>query len=204
MKALTAWLVLAMASWIPLPEVPLHDEPLADYAARRESIAKDILEVAQDPTEEPLFDGPTGREETALFMAAIASFESAYDLHVDLGKRRGAAGEVCIMQVAVDAAITKRGMITAEGWTRDELVADRKKCIRAALHKLQVSKKICGDANHMLNQTKRAMKGADLYTLYTGGKCSEGSPYAAHRYDRARRWLGKNPVPKVETQVAKK
>jgi hypothetical protein len=188
MKALTAWLVLAMASWIPLPDKPLHDEPLADYAARRESIAEDIVAVAMDPSEEPVFDGPDAHAQTALLMASIASFESAFDLDVDRGKRLGSAGEVCIMQVSVDWARTPRGMTTVEGWTVADLAQDRRKCLRAALHKLQISRRVCSDAKHPQNRTKMALLGADVFSIYTGGKCTMGSIYAAHRYDRARKW----------------
>ena len=81
MKSIVGWLVLAMASWIPLPERPLHDEPLADYAARRTAIAEDLLAVASDPAEEPPFEAPDARARTALFMASIASLESAYAAH---------------------------------------------------------------------------------------------------------------------------
>lgn len=195
MKALAAWLVLAMASWIPLPEKPLHGEPLAHYAARRASIAEDVVAVAMDPSEEPVYDGADARERTALLMASIASFESAFDLEVDRGKRLGPAGEVCIMQVSVDWARTPRGMTTVEGWTRDELAADRRKCLRAALHKLQISRRVCSDPKHPQNRTKLALVGADVFSIYTGGKCTMGSVYAAHRFDRARKWLAQSPVP---------
>jgi hypothetical protein len=204
MKPILRWLVLAMASWIPLPERPLHDEPMADYVARRTAIAEDLLAVASDSAEEPLFDGPDARERTALFMASIASFESAYDLEVDQGKRLGPAGEVCIMQVSVDAARTPRGMVTAEGWTRDELAKDRSKCIRAALHKLQVSRRICSDARSILNRTQRALAGSDVFSIYTGGRCSAGSLYAAHRYNRAQKWLEREPVPHSTVDVVGK
>lgn len=199
-----AWVLAASLSWLPVPGptqpspfggLALHDETASGYLLRRESIARDTVAVAFDPSEAPLFDGPNGRAETALYLSSIQRFESGYDLLVDNGKIRGPGGEVCLNQVMVDAGRRNGEMVTAEGWTKADLLADRRKCVRAALHKLRVSKSICSDAKHAQNATKKALTGADAFSIYMTGRCVEGSRYAAHRYDLARKWLASNPAP---------
>jgi hypothetical protein len=205
MKHLIAWLVAASLSWFPVPaetqpgpfsKLALNGETPAAYLARRESIARDFIEVASDANETPVFEGADARARTALLLMSIARFESGYDLLVDTGAVRGPAGEVCLLQVLVDARYVKgRGMETAEGWTADELVVDRKKCARAALHKLRVSRAICSDAKHPLNAAKKALAGADVFSIYTNGRCVEGSLHAKHRVGFATAWASAHPAP---------
>lgn len=201
MKLIVVWVLTAMLAWIPAPEKSVLGESSQEHLARREEIARQFVEVAFDPAERPLFEGPSGRAETALFLASIASFESRYDVDVDNGKRVGGLGEVCIMQVMVDWS-DKKNPKTKEGWTTKDLISDRKKCIRAALHMLQTSQEICSNASHPLNATKKALKGADQFTIYTGGKCSEGSIHAAHRFDRSRKWSQAHPAPSVSASTS--
>lgn len=205
MKPIIAWLLAASLSWyaVPTPTQPgpfsksaLNGETPAAYLARREATARDFVEVAFDPAEQPVFEGADGRARTALLLMSIARFESGYDLLVDDGRVRGPGGEVCELQVMVDARYVKgRGMETREGWTAGELIADRKKCARAALHKLAASKAICSDAKSPQNASKKALTGADVFTLYTGTRCIEGSPYAAHRVGFANAWASSHPAP---------
>lgn len=206
MKAITLWLLTATLSWFAVPaptqrcpfskELELHGRDVAGYLAHRQSIVEDIAAVAYDEAEAPVFEAPDARAKTALFLASIARFESGYDLLVDRGEVVGPQGEVCIMQVMIDARYVKgRGMETREGWNKADLVADRKKCIRAALHKLQVSRAICGNAKDPQNASKKALTGADAFSIYTSGRCSEGSPYAKHRYEPALVWIAKSAAP---------
>jgi len=212
LAAVVAWVLAASLSWLPVPVVgqpgpfsksALNGETPDAYLARREAIARDAVAVAFDPAEAPVFDGPTARADTALLMMAIARFESGYDLLVDDGRVVGPMGESCVMQVMVDAAYKKGvGMITREGWTARELVLDRQKCMRAALHKLQVSRSICTDAKHPQNASHKALVGADAFGLYVGTRCVEGSVYAAHRYDLARKWAAGHPAPSTSASTA--
>jgi len=205
MKQIIPWLVAASLTWFAVPSatqpgpfggLALNGETPAAYLARREAIARDIVAVAFDPSEAPVFDGANARADTALLMMSIAYFESGYDLGVDTGKIRGPQGEVCTMQVMIDGAYRPGvGMVTREGWTAAELIADRQKCDRAALHKLQASRAICSDAKHPQNATHKALSGADVFSIYTGGRCSDGSRYAAHRVGFARTWASSHPAP---------
>ena len=108
---LVAWLVAAMSAWAP---------PGANDAVRYDAIARDILSVALDAEEAPLFydakdakaDEAQARARTALVLASFAAAESGgFQVDVDTGKRRGANGAVCMMQIKVGA----HG--TPEGWT---------------------------------------------------------------------------------------
>jgi hypothetical protein len=214
MKSLTlvvAWLLTASMHWLPIPAPTqrcpfsagpeLHGMTPEAYGALRRSIAADVATVALDPAEAPVFPGGDGRARTALLMMAIARYESGYDPLVDRGQVFGPAGEVCIMQVLVDARYdaARRATVTAEGWTRAELGSDRLKCLRAALHKIAASARICGDARSPLNAAHGALVGADLLSLYTSGRCSAGSPSARHRYELAEAWRSLHPAPSAST-----
>src|SRR5262249_8892401 len=146
---------------------------------RYEAIARDILTVALDPDEAPIFDEADGRARTALVLASFAAAESGgFHIDVDTGKRRGANGAVCIMQVKVGA----HG--TSDGWSAKDLIESRTRCVRAGLHMMRES-----------TQTCRAMKGADRLGFYTHGRCVEGNGVARWRVGRAQAWLKKNPMP---------
>src|SRR4029077_20129005 len=95
LSPLLSWLLAAQVHWVPATSVDLP---------RYEGIARDIVAVSFDPEEAPLFAGPRGRARTALFIDAVASFESFYREDVDQGKKRGDLGEVCILQVLLPSS----------------------------------------------------------------------------------------------------
>src|ERR1700733_1517308 len=124
LELVTTWLVGAMLAWVP----PQHDTDRVRY----ESIAKDLVSIAFDANETPVFTGDNAREKTALLMASIASFESGYRADVDDGRTTGDHGRsYCLMQVQVVGQ-------TSEGWTGKDLVTDRLKCFRAALKRIRI------------------------------------------------------------------
>jgi hypothetical protein len=179
LSALVTWLLAAELAWVPAPTVDLP---------RYEAIARDIASVAFDPDERPLFAGTTEssrRARTALLLDAVASFESFYREDVDNGTKRGALGEVCVLQVLTPSPRT-RIVLTAdtyrysedasEGWSREDMVADRKKCVRAALHKMRESFRAC----HNLS-------------LYTAGICNADEKAAKNRAWRAEAWWKHHP-----------
>lgn len=177
-QALASWLMTAMVAWNPPGQ---HREGEAAARERYASIAFDMAEAALDPAEKPLFDGPTGRAQTALLMASVASVESGFRRDVDTGALKGDHGRsYCIFQVQV------RGR-TAEMWTGEELVRDRKRCVRAGLHKMQESFTTC-----------RALPVTDRLALYTTGRCSH-EPGAEWRVKRAMGWWKAHPLPATET-----
>ncbi len=167
-ELVTTWLVGAMLSWVP----PLHDSDRVRY----EAIARDLVAVAYDDAEAPIFSGEGGRAKTALLMASIASFESGFRADVDDGRTTGDHGRsYCLMQVQVFGR-------TAEGWTGHDLVADRKKCFHAALKRIRYSFDWC--KSHALE---------DRLSGYTTGLCRDGEHLARDRFFRARAYWARTP-----------
>jgi hypothetical protein len=138
----SAW-ILALALGAVPPErahnPPGWEEDTDTRRARYASIAADLAAVVYDPHERPLFDGPRGRAQTAALLLGIAVLESGLARDVDLGPCwRGEGGRgprcdrgraFCVLQVHADGP----GHRTREGWTGEDLTADRRKCFRAGL-----------------------------------------------------------------------
>ena len=163
MDVLWPWVLSAMVTWAP----PATGADLDRY----KSIASDIEAVAYDPAEAPVVDGPEGRARTALLLASTAYDESFYRADVDDGRARGDDGHsVCVMQVWVEGK-------TREGWTASELVADREKCVRAALHIMRGSLAWC-----------RRLSGGDRLGGYTHGHCVSPNRIGRARWRRAFTW----------------
>ena len=131
-----------------------------------------------------------GRAKTALLLASIAGFESSYRADVDDGRKRGKAGDACIMQIIVPRGKllhlvgTEYEWSHEEGWTTDDLIADRTKCVRAALHLVRESLKICRNLS-----------------LYTIGRCDSTEPKAKHRWERPRVHYVKHPAAATDVDV---
>lgn len=171
-ESLAAWLFAAMVSWSPPAQ---HREGARVASERYRSIAHDFAAVALDEHEPVVFDGPQGRPQTALLLAAIAASESSYRADVDSGQVKGDHGKSwCILQVQVYGK-------TAENWTGEEIVADRKKCIRVALHRMKESFLEC-----------KALPLVYRLAGYTAGTCFE-DPKAEYRTRRALSWWKTHP-----------
>jgi len=176
MDTLVTYLVAAMTAWVP---AKAHPESPEETAKRYESIAQDVASVAFDEAEKPLFAGPDGRIQTALFMLSIASYESSYKKVVDEGADRGDGGRsYCLMQIRVGDGRTR------EGWTGSQLVADRKLCLRAALHILHGSFNVCHN-----------LPVEDRMSAYATGRCFEHADVSRSRIYRARAWWHKHAPP---------
>src|SRR5262245_32288767 len=107
-EALAAWVLSVMLSAVP-PGKSRHSSEARESAeagrTRYAQIARAIAEVTSDPKEEPLFDGPRGREKTAALLLAISYYESHWRRDVDLGigpHAHGGGRYHCMMQIAVD------------------------------------------------------------------------------------------------------
>jgi hypothetical protein len=167
------YLFAAMLTWAPLGWHDYTRIPRTETLARYGSIASDLADVVLDPEEVPLFDGPTGRAQTAVLMLSIASYESGgFRADVDRqDKPTGDGGHAwCLGQL--------HGKY-AEGLT------DRQSCFRGMLHALRDSWAMCNDID-----------GWDVayhLTGYTVGVCTEDEPEAKHRADRAMRWWANAP-----------
>jgi hypothetical protein len=174
MVDIVSYLVVAMTAWVPLRVQPeLKEEAMARY----ESIARSAADVAEDEAEEPLFAGPGGRTQTALLLLSVASMESGYRSSVDEGLRRGDDGQsFCLMQLRVGSGTT------AEGWSGDDLVRDRTRCFRAALHVLRGSFNVC-----------RSLPIEDRMSAYATGQCRRGEEASRARVGRALAWWAWHP-----------
>jgi hypothetical protein len=167
MNALVAYLLAAMLAWSP-PADHEYYEPREETVARYITIARTIAEVALDPAEPPLFGGPDGRAETALFIASVAFYESGgfrRDVELGTGKRaRGDAGRSwCLMQV------------------------NQNKCIRAGLHRMRESFRHCSGQTFL-----------DRLSGYTDGRCRDGANAAHRRTKRAVEFWEQHPPRPVE------
>jgi hypothetical protein len=185
MNALVAFLLAAMLAWSP-PKDHEYYEPRDETIARYLKIAETIARVAMDPAEPPLFGGPDGRSETALFIASVAFYESGgfrRDVELGVGKHaRGDSGRSwCLMQVNIGSGMTD------ERWTGADLVSDQDKCIRAGLHRMRES------FNHCTKQTF-----IDRLSGYTDGRCRDGADASHRRIKRAVEFWHKHPPMPVE------
>lgn len=104
---LSKLVLTAMLTWVPAV-AHKHSEAPEAATSRYEEIAKDIADVVQQ-------DGPVeglGEAKTALLMASIAYFESAYSKDVDTCKRRGDNGQAVTLwqlhQVNAERACKER------------------------------------------------------------------------------------------------
>jgi hypothetical protein len=181
-ELLAAWLFAAMIKAVTPGKYlapPENVETVDDARARYQEIAAAAAEVALDPDERSVFPGDDGRRRTAALLLSLSMYESGWKRDVDLGigkhdKPVKASRQYwCIMQIGVD------GKTTSEGWTGPDLVADRTRCFRAGLHRLQRARGYC-----------RA-QGPDAWLrMYTLGSCTRGEKGAEQRLASVRRWMG--------------
>jgi hypothetical protein len=196
MEPVVAWLVSLMASLAP-PEVaaaqpafPGWAETAEERAARYESIASDLAAVVYAPETRPLYSGRRARARTAALLVALAFKESGFAPDVDRGPcvkirdpktgyaRCDGGASACMLQVRTGAGTT------LEGWTREELFADRKKCFTAGMNAARRSFVAC------------ARLGLDsLLNVYASGTCERGGPQGKERLDLALRLVSRPGAP---------
>jgi hypothetical protein len=202
MNPVTSWLFSLMVAFAPPDErarssqLPGHEETVEQKTARYESIAKDLFDVVYDPTEVPLFAGPKGRARTAALVLAVAYHESGFAHDVDVGPcYRGKDGRgarcdhgksACVMQLHVGDGTT------LQGYTQEELFADRKKCFRAGLGLLRRSFSECRhlDAKHRLN-------------AYASGVCTRGEDGSERLMALMEKFAAKKPLPGDDAAMMK-
>ncbi len=202
MNPVTSWMLSLMVAFAP-PEAkargeqfPGHEETAAEKSARYESIASDLFEVVYDPKETPLFRGAKGRARTAALVLAVAYHEGGFAHDVDVGPcYRGKDGRgsrcdhgtsACLMQLHVGTGKT------IQGYSHDELFADRKKCFRAGLGLLRKSFAECRllDAKHRLN-------------AYASGVCNHGEEGSERLMAMMDKFAAKLPIPDDASVEAK-
>lgn len=162
------WLVAAMFAWAPARE---------SERARYTEIASDLAAVTFDEEEAPLFGGASGRAETALLLASIAAHESTFRKDVDDGRVRGDSGRSwCLMQLHIG------GGKTFDGWTGQDLIADRRKCFRAGLHIARWSFHTCTE-----------LPLVEKLSAYASGSCGK-SAESRQMITRAMAYFKRKPV----------
>ena len=86
LKTLVLAAILHMSPMNQYPKWAYKIETPDQRLQRLDSIAQDIAAVVLDPEEEPIFDGPKGRIQTAVFLASdLAVSVTGEDLNVSAG-----------------------------------------------------------------------------------------------------------------------
>lgn len=107
----------------------LAQEPVRADVARLEAIAEDVAAVAGARDAPVVFDGPAGREATALLLVAIAAHESGFAADIDRCERRGDRGSSRTMWQLI-------GPVHLKGRSKHEVCSDRRLAARLALEAL--------------------------------------------------------------------
>lgn len=180
---------------------PEGQETRAEAEMRYRDITRDVIEVVYDPNEKPLFKGPNGRARTVSVVLSVMLHESSFMKHVDynIGKyARGDQGKSwCLMQIKIDNSrnrtmrwnrVKNRPPVwndppeeIDEGYTGDELIADRKLCIREGMKILRLSFGAC--SKYPLNERLRN---------YASGTCEKGGEASKARMNLAIFWFQKS------------
>lgn len=177
-------------------------ESVGDGQARRESIAKDVVDVVYADPAPPLFAGPKGRGQTVPVILSIMSHESSFRRDVDFGigpLSKGDGGKSwCLMQNQIGGARTPAWNTklhrfaypsdpiedVVQGWTGKELVEDRKKCITAGLRVVRAS--FAGTSGLPVLERLR---------IYASGKADAGSSASQKRMGTAVKWYASHVAP---------
>jgi hypothetical protein len=193
------WAYDFMVSKVP-PGMKIYyadgQETPEETEVRYRSIAKDVIEVAFDPETKVPFQGPSGRTKTAAVILGVMYHESSFMKHVDyaLGPHgRGDGGRSwCMMQLNIGTGKTrswntKKDRVVywgdkqediVEGYSGEDLIADRKNCIREGLKLIRMSYE-CPDNPDPLLQLN----------AYVSGKCTDGHAKSRVRMGTAIRWF---------------
>jgi len=176
--------------------LPHSRETKEEGEARYREIAIHLDEVLS--TEKPLFGGKNGKAWTAFTMLSVMKGESGLRLDVDKGTGKWGRGDFgrsfCNMQLQMSG---KRGEGTVQiahpemgTWTGLDVLADRKKCLRAGLEILRRSLGACQTGANAAGEIV-PLTMADRFSAYTKGKCLENEPesrkkwsYASRLFDR--------------------
>jgi hypothetical protein len=182
-NTLCMWLAAIVLATYPASKVYPNDEAKQQqHIIHVNEVVRDIYEVVYDPNHKSWFGGKWGRAQEAALTTIIASEESGgFNPDVESGKVRGDhGGSWCLMAMYIGKGKT------IEGWTGPELIADRKKCIKAGVNALQRSMNSC---------RKYGMLSG--LSVYDTGRCIKNESISVHRVSRAM-WLVNKNVPTDE------
>jgi len=201
MEPVIAWILAFMVAVAPPGRTTFYEEAQeteVEATARYKSIAEDVVEVVYDPSVKPLFRGDNGRSRTVSVILSIMLHESGFMKNVDYGVGKYARGDKgnswCLMQINVGSGRTLKWNTAhdrlprwgddpadiSDGYTGQELVDDRKKCIAEGLKVLRVSFSSCNGMGLPLDQRLR---------VYASGKCTAGAEGSTARMGTAIRWF---------------
>lgn len=197
MEQFVAWLVAFMITLAPPGRkhyIPEAKETETEALERYGDIARDLAEVLTDEKENVITRGSQAKIRMAAIIVSVMLHESGFRRDVDFGKGKYARGDNgnswCLMQLNVGKGKTKPWNYVRHrfafshdnpeevlpGWSGEELVADRKNCIRAGLH--------------MINATSCTSQGPLGWLRgYASGSCSRGEQASRSRVGLALRWL---------------
>lgn len=172
-RALAFWLWTAMAAWVPpVQQTRAWREPedvaTARYFDLAESIARVVLDQDEPPVPGLAENDDEARARSALLLAAIASYESAYAATVVDCRVLGPGGAVGPFQ-------TER--------RRGEACASVEGSVRVALDMVRESFRVCA-----------ASAPRDKLAFYTDGACRRDWGRSRWRVARASRWWTAHPV----------
>lgn len=197
MEQFIAWLVAFMTTLSPPGHktyIPDARETQAEALERYSDIARDLAEVLTDEKERVITKGTQARIRMAAIIVSVMLHESGFRKDVDTGKGKYARGDHgnswCLMQINVGKGRTKAWNYThnrfarpndnpeevTQGWTGEELVADRKNCIRAGLHIITAT-------------TCRGQGPLGWLRGYASGSCQKGEQASKSRVGLALRWV---------------
>ncbi len=192
-------------------QYPEAKETEDDGRARYDAIVRDAVAVAYDPSEAPIFPAtdPIARAKTLAVMLGIMEAESGFRKDVDKGRgmdSKGDNGESwCLMQIRL-STIGRDGKTGVRiglkgdgfeyvydkslGYGGEDMVEDRRVCIRVGLHMARVSFRNC-----------RALPVDERLSAYASGNCEDGKAKSRYRMGLAIRWLAKKAPPMDDLSV---
>jgi hypothetical protein len=172
------------------PQFPGWEETAEQKTARYTSIATDLYSVVWADDFEPLFPGVEGRARTAALVLAVAYHESGFSHDVDKGPcyqpknskilRCDGGMAVCLLQVHMGYWGK-----TKEGWTKEQMFQDRKKCFTVGIRKMRQSMSTC-----------RTNSDQHKLAAYASGRCTHGLKGSRELWALYQRFWSRVPFPK--------
>jgi hypothetical protein len=214
-EAFVTWILTTMIALSPPHREhwePAAQESYAQADARYRAIAETIVDGVFDPAIEPVFKGPRGRQNTAMFVTIWWNAESGFRRDVDLGIGRARTAKAgwndygrswCMGQINLGRKrrpdphnkgqwIEDSPLTTPEGWYGRELCQDRNKCLQATLRVMRQSVRSC-----------RKLPWQERMAAYAAGTCtsSAGRAISRQRMSWFYRWYKRGRPPYTDAQL---
>ena len=203
------WIVDQISRWSPPGRTFFPDakETKEEALKRYKEIADDLVSVVFDPDEPSIFKGAIGKHRTLAIYMGVLKAESSFRKDIDFGLGalgRGDGGQSwCLAQIRLGKEVNgkspsrinldnKSYKITknASDFGGEDLLKDRKTCLRAGLRMVRAAWNSCG---------KNKME--ERLSVYTSGSCSGGKESSRSRVANAFKWLNAYPPPQKDDKV---